>query len=592
MPYYSDDIIEEVRSKNDIVDVIGSYVKLEKKGSNYFGCCPFHAEKTPSFSVTPSKQMFYCFGCHKGGNVFTFLQEYENYSFGEALEALADRAGVNLPKQELTPEKKREADKRELLLAINKEAAKYFYTLLRSERGKRAYDYFKRRELSDETMQRFGLGYSDQYSDDLYKYLRKRGYDDMLLKESGLVVIDEVRGGHDKFWNRAMFPIMDVRGRVIAFGGRVMGDGNPKYLNSPETKIFNKRRNLFALYLAKNTKKNYMLLCEGYMDVISLHQAGFDNAVASLGTALTEEQAQLLSRYTKEIYLTYDSDGAGVDAAVRAIPMLNKVGIKTKIVNMQPMKDPDEFIKAYGAEEYEKRIRDAENSFLFLIRILSRQYDMSDPTDKSSFFHETAKRLAVSFEDTLERRIYARELAKNYDVSEDELMQMVNRLGESAGLMRENDRAKDGRNRPKKEDGMKKSQMLLLSWLAERHELYLSIKGKIGADDFTDPMCHRAAQMLFEQFESGNDIVPARIIDAFTDTEEQSQIAGIFNAAIHKVESKEDMEKAIKETIIRIKQNSIEQTSKNLSPSDIEGLMKMIEDKKALEHLEKMKIEI
>ena len=592
MPYYSDDIIEEVRSKNDIVDVIGSYVKLEKKGSNYFGCCPFHAEKTPSFSVTPSKQMFYCFGCHKGGNVFTFLQEYENYSFGEALEALADRAGVNLPKQELTPEKKREADKRELLLAINKEAAKYFYTLLRSERGKRAYDYFKRRELSDETMQRFGLGYSDQYSDDLYKYLRKRGYDDMLLKESGLVVIDEVRGGHDKFWNRAMFPIMDVRGRVIAFGGRVMGDGEPKYLNSPETKIFNKRRNLFALYLAKNTKKNYMLLCEGYMDVISLHQAGFDNAVASLGTALTEEQVQLLSRYTKEIYLTYDSDGAGVDAAIRAIPMLNKVGIKTKIVNMQPMKDPDEFIRAYGAEEYEKRIRDAENSFLFLIRILSRQYDMSDPTDKSSFFHETAKRLAVSFEDTLERRIYARELAKNYDVSEDELMQMVNRLGESAGLMRENDRAKDGRNRPKKEDGMKKSQMLLLSWLAERHELYLSIKGKIGADDFTDPMCHRAAQMLFEQFESGNDIVPARIIDAFTDTEEQSQIAGIFNAAIHKVESKEDMEKAIKETIIRIKQNSIEQTSKNLSPSDIEGLMKMIEDKKALEHLEKMKIEI
>lgn len=592
MPYYSDDIIEEVRSKNDIVDVIGSYVKLEKKGSNYFGCCPFHAEKTPSFSVTPSKQMFYCFGCHKGGNVFTFLQEYENYSFGEALEALADRAGVNLPKQELTPEKKREADKRELLLAINKEAAKYFYTLLRSERGKRAYDYFKRRELSDETMQRFGLGYSDQYSDDLYKYLRKRGYDDMLLKESGLVVIDEVRGGHDKFWNRAMFPIMDVRGRVIAFGGRVMGDGNPKYLNSPETKIFNKRRNLFALNFAKNTKKNYMLLCEGYMDVISLHQAGFDNAVASLGTALTEEQVQLLSRYTKEIYLTYDSDGAGVDAAIRAIPMLNKVGIKTKIVNMQPMKDPDEFIKAYGAEEYEKRIRDAENSFLFLIRILSRQYDMSDPTDKSSFFHETAKRLAVSFEDTLERRIYARELAKNYDVSEDELMQMVNRLGESAGLMRENDRAKDGRNRPKKEDGMKKSQMLLLSWLAERHELYLSIKGKIGADDFTDPMCHRAAQMLFEQFESGNDIVPARIIDAFTDTEEQSQIAGIFNAAIHKVESKEDMEKAIKETIIRIKQNSIEQTSKNLSPSDIEGLMKMIEDKKALEHLEKMKIEI
>ena len=373
MPYYSDDIIEEVRSRNDIVDVISQYVRLSKKGSTYFGLCPFHNEKTGSFSVSPNKQMYYCFGCGAGGNVFTFLMEYENFTFGEAMEALADRAGVELPKQEYTSAQRQEADKRARLLEINKEAAKYFYMLLRGERGVRALSYFRKRELSDETMQKFGLGYSDQYSDDLYRYLRKKGYEDDILKESGLVSIDERRGGYDKFWNRAMFPIMDVHNKVIGFGGRVMGDGEPKYLNSPETKIFDKSRNLYGLNFARSTKKPQLLLCEGYMDVIALHQAGFDNAVASLGTALTSGHANLLKRYTKNVYLTYDSDGAGVKAALRAIPILKEVGITTKVINMKPYKDPDEFIKALGAEEYQKRIDTAENSFMFEIRILEQQ---------------------------------------------------------------------------------------------------------------------------------------------------------------------------------------------------------------------------
>ena len=379
MPYYSDELIEEVRSRNDIVDVIGSYVRLKKKGSTYFGLCPFHNEKTGSFSVSPNKQMYYCFGCGAGGNVFTFLMQYENFTFGEAMQSLADRVGIELPQQEMTSAQRREADRRTRLLEINKEAAKYFYTLLRSPRGQKAYQYFKKRELSDETMQKFGLGYSDQYSDDLYRYLRKKGYDDDILKDSGLITIDEVRGGHDKFWNRAMFPIMDVHNRVIGFGGRVMGDGEPKYLNSPETRIFDKSRNLYGLNIARTTRKNQLLLCEGYMDVIALHQAGFDNAVASLGTALTSGHANLLKRYTKEVYLTYDSDGAGVKAALRAIPILKEVGIVTKVINMRPYKDPDEFIKALGAEEYQKRIDEAENSFLFEIRIMQENYDMNDP---------------------------------------------------------------------------------------------------------------------------------------------------------------------------------------------------------------------
>lgn len=339
MPYYSDELIEEVRSRNDIVDVIGGYVRLKKKGGTYFGLCPFHNEKTGSFSVSPNKQMYYCFGCGAGGNVFTFLMQYENFTFGEAMQSLADRVGIELPKQEMTSAQRREADRRTRLLEINKEAAKYFYMLLRSPRGQKAYQYFKKRELSDETMQKFGLGYSDQYSDDLYRYLRKKGYDDDILKDSGLITIDEVRGGHDKFWNRAMFPIMDVHNRVIGFGGRVMGDGEPKYLNSPETRIFDKSRNLYGLNIARTTRKNQLLLCEGYMDVIALHQAGFDNAVASLGTALTSGHANLLKRYTKEVYLTYDSDGAGVKAALRAIPILKEVGIVTKVINMRPYKD-------------------------------------------------------------------------------------------------------------------------------------------------------------------------------------------------------------------------------------------------------------
>ena len=336
MPYYSDELIEEVRSRNDIVDVIGGYVRLQKKGSTYFGLCPFHNEKTGSFSVSPNKQMYYCFGCGAGGNVFTFLMKYENYTFSEAMQTLADRAGVELPQQEMTEAQKREADKRTRLLEINKEAAKYFYSLLRNNRGTKALEYFRKRELSDETMQKFGLGYSDQYSDDLYRYLRSKGYDDNILKDSGLVTIDEARGGRDKFWNRAMFPIMDANNRVIGFGGRVMGDGEPKYLNSPETKIFDKSRNLYGLNIARHSRKDYLLLCEGYMDVISLHQAGFDNAVASLGTALTSGHANLLKRYTKEVFLTYDSDGAGVKAALRAIPILKEVGITTKIINMRP----------------------------------------------------------------------------------------------------------------------------------------------------------------------------------------------------------------------------------------------------------------
>lgn len=592
MAYYSDELIEEVRSRNDIVDVISGYVRLTKKGSTYFGLCPFHNEKTGSFSVSPNKQMYYCFGCGAGGNVFTFLMQYENFSFTEAMEALAERAGIELPKQEMSAQAKKEADKRQILLEINKAAGKYYYMLLRSEHGKQAYEYFKKRELSDATMQKFGLGYSDKYSDDLYRYLRKLGYDDAILKESGLVSIDEVRGGHDKFWNRAMFPIMDVHNKVIGFGGRVMGDGEPKYLNSPETKVFDKSRNLYALNFARQTKKPQMLLCEGYMDVIALHQAGFDNAVASLGTAFTSGHASLLKRYTKEVYLTFDSDGAGIKAALRAIPILKEVGLTAKVINMKPYKDPDEFIKALGAEEYQKRIDAAENSFMFEIRILEQKYDMKDPEGKTAFQTEVAKKL-LDFTTELERNNYMEAVADKYHMSFEALRNLVNQLGTQGGLVKERTPLKSGLNekKHKKEDGMKQSQKLLLTWLIEYDNLYDKIKDIITPEDFTEDIFRKVAELLYEQKKSGT-VNPAQIISLFAEEEEQREVAELFHARIHEVDSAAERDKALKETILRVKDNSISYRSAHLEPTDMQGLQQLVADKRTLQNMEKMHISI
>lgn len=580
-----------MRSRNDIVDVIGGYVHLQKKGSTYFGLCPFHNEKTPSFSVSPNKQMYYCFGCGAGGNVFTFLMQYENFTFGEAMKTLADRAGIALPEREMTDAQRREADKRTRLLEVNKEAAKYYYMLLRSPRGKRAHDYFTERGLSEQTMQKFGLGYSDQYSDDLYRYLRKKGYSDELLKESGLITIDEVRGGHDKFWNRAMFPIMDTRSRVIGFGGRVMGEGEPKYLNSPETMIFDKSRNLYGLHIARATRKPQLLLCEGYMDVIALHQAGFDNAVASLGTSLTTGHANLLKRYTKEVYLTYDSDGAGVKAALRAIPILKEVGITTKVINMCPYKDPDEFIKALGAEAYQERIDQAENSFLFEIRMLESKYDMKDPESKTSFFHEVAGRLGT-FSEELERNNYMEAVADRYRIGFDNLRKLVNQQAVQSGIVRPAPRKTGVNEKKKREDGMKISQKFLLTWLVEDPGMFTKIKGLVSPEDFTEELYRKAAEKVFSQYEKSGSVNPAQIISLFPEEEDQKEIAGIFSARIPEVESKADMEKVLKETIIRIKQNSIDKQTSNTNPADLAAMMKLIEAKRQLETLETLHISI
>lgn len=584
MPFYSDELIEEVRSGNDIVDVISGYVRLQKKGSSYFGLCPFHNEKTPSFSVTPSKQMYYCFGCGAGGNVFTFLMEYENFTFSEAMQELAGRAGITLPVVEVSSRMRQEADRKQQLLEVQKAAGTYYYMLLRSEHGKGALEYFRKRGLSDATMQKFGLGYSDKFSDDLYRYLRSKGYEDDLLRESGLVSYDERHGGHDKFWNRAMFPIMDVHNKIIGFGGRVMGDGEPKYLNSPETKIFDKSRNLYGLNFARSTRKPQLLLCEGYMDVIALHQAGFDNAVASLGTALTSGHASLLKRYTKEVYLTYDSDGAGVKAALRAIPILKEVGITAKVIDMRPYKDPDEFIKALGAEEYQKRIDQAENSFLYEIRMLEREYDMADPEGKTGFFNAVADRL-LQFEEELERNNYIEAVAQKYQTGYENLRKLVLRRAASGGLAKRPPLKSGVHESHRKEDGMKQSQKLLLTWLIEDTGLFDAIGQYIGPEDFTEEIYRKVAKTLFEQYHATETVNPAQIISMFENEEMQREVASLFNAHIKDLDTGPEKKKALEETILRIKQNSIRERSKNLASTDMAGLQKLVEEKRRLQKL-------
>ncbi len=587
--FYPEELVEEIRLKNDIVDVIGSYVKLQKKGGSHMGLCPFHNEKSPSFSVSASKQMYHCFGCGVGGNVFTFIMEYENYTFVEALKFLANRVGINLPEAEYSEEAKKQAGLKARLLEINKEAAKYFYYQLKSERGQAAYGYLKSRELSDETIKQFGLGYSNKTGDDLYQYLKHLGYEDGILRESGLISFDETRKVYDKFWNRVMFPIMDANNKVIGFGGRVMGDGMPKYLNSPETKLFDKSRNLYGLNFARISRKPNIIICEGYMDVIALHQAGFNNAVASLGTAFTGLQANLLKRYTSEVLLTYDSDEAGTKAALRAIPILKEAGLTAKVVDMKPYKDPDEFIKALGPDEFKKRLDTAGNAFLFEVDVMERDYDLNDPEQKTRFFNETARKMLV-FTEEIERNIYIEAVASKYRIGFDNLKKLVNRYGAQL-VIGQNEQPKErmadrGRQKNKPEDGIKQSQKILLTWLIEDTGIFEKIKGIISPGDFTEELYKQVAEILFQQYETEHAVTPAKIINHFESKEEQNEAASLFNMAMREEMSDLQRRKALEETVLRIKKNSLDmQSKKAIENNDIQALQIIIREQADLQKL-------
>ena len=588
--YYPEELIEEIRAKNDIVDVISGYVRIQKKGSNYFGLCPFHNEKSPSFSVSQSKQIFYCFGCGAGGNVITFLMEYENATFQEAVKILADRAGINLPEMEYNEEARQKESRRARLLEINKEAARYYYYMLRDSRGRTGYQYLSGRSLTDETMKKFGLGFADGSSSDLTAYLRARGYPDELLQESGLLAFDEKRGVHDKFWNRVMFPIQDGNHRVIGFGGRVMGDAKPKYLNSPETMIFDKSRNLYGLNFARTSRKGNIILCEGYMDVIAMHQAGFTQAVASLGTAFTTGQASLLRRYTEDVLLAYDSDGAGVNAAMRAIGILKESGLRGRVIDMKPYKDPDEFMKNLGAEAFEERISQAQNSFFFELSILERDYQMEDPESRTNFHREIAKKLC-GFEEEVERENYIEAVAQKYHIGFDNLRRLVSGYAARTGLVQPAVRPKSTvarKNTP--EENAKRSQRLLLTWITEEPALYPKIRPYIAAADFTEPLYKEVAERLFTDLEKGI-FQPAAIVSTFEDEQEQRAVAEIFNTQLQEITTPKEREKAFHDIIYAVKKNSFEYYSGRMG-SDMNALSQVIAGKKALEELSKTHISL
>ena len=596
--YYSEDIIEEVRSRNDIVDVIGGYVTLKRRGNSYMACCPFHHEKTPSFHVNRDKQMYHCFGCGVGGNVITFVMEYENFSFPEALKMLAERAGVNLPEQNYSKEQRQRENYKTVLKEMNRTAAIYFnYLLTATPAGAHALEYYHNRGFSDDTIQRFGLGYANIYENDLYQYLKKQGYTDAQMKDSGLVRIDERRGGQDMFWNRAMVPIMDINGKVVGFGGRVLGDGTPKYINTKETAVFDKSHTLFAMNIARRSKRRGIILCEGYMDVIAMHQAGFDNAAASLGTALTMGHATIVKRYTDEVYLAYDSDGAGRNATMKAIGIMREVGISTRVIDLKPYKDPDEFIHNLGKDAFEERIANATTGIVFEIDGIAKGYNLRDPEEKIRFTKDAAKRLSA-LDEPVVRQSYIDAVAEKYNIDAADLKSMVTKYG-TIGLQTGAQSDERGEVQPVSEvqmpemnrtaregasDRETQPQRLLLTWMVGQPELFRQLEGILSEDDFIDEDYHTVAKRLFDQYRQTGTVNPAAIVNLFEDIEKQRLVAKILQTELDVEITEEERERVINDLIRKVKMARIDYELANIAANP-EKLPEVIADKGRLTKL-------
>ena len=575
--YYSDDIIEEVRSRNDIVDVIGGYVSLKKQGNSYSACCPFHHEKTPSFHVSRDKQLYHCFGCGASGNVFTFIREYENLSFVEAMKLLADRSGMTLPEYELSPKQKEQENYRTELKELNRAAAAYFhYLLTKTEHGKKALDYLHNRGLNDDTITAFAMGYSDIYNDDLYKYLKNKGYTDRQMVDAGLVDIYEDRGANDKFWNRVMVPILDINGKVIAFGGRVLGDGKPKYVNTKETAVFDKSRNLFAMNIARRSKRRGIIICEGYMDVIAMHQAGFDNAVASLGTAFTIGQANIIKRYTDEVYLAYDSDGAGTNATMKAIGIMRSVGITTRVIDMKPYKDPDEFIKNMGREAYEERVLNASTGIMFEVACLADNYNLKDPEEKTRFTKDVAKRISA-IEEVVTRHSYIEAVAEQYRLDADGFKSMVTKYG-TLGIKETEVTNSTPKRTAQKQEDTNMPERLLLTWLVNDTGLFEVLSGIISEEDFVAEDYRTVADTLFSQYRETGQVKPAAIVDMFPDMDKQRLVASILQTELAFDMTLEEREKAVNDVVKRTKLAKIDYDM-SMCMNDMAKLQELIKTK-------------
>jgi len=559
---FPESFLTELAERNDIEDVVGSYVRLTKRsGSNLFGLCPFHSEKTPSFSVSPDKQIYHCFGCGKGGSVINFIMEIENLSFPDAVEFLARRAGMEVPDDKTDNTR----HKRERMLAINRDTARFFHEMLVSPQGKPAQDYIVRRKISPAMVKNFGLGFAPDTWDSLVKRLKSLGYSEIEMFDAGLVRKGQKGGVYDTFRNRLMFPVIDVRGNVIGFSGRILGDGEPKYMNSPETLVFNKSQNLFALNLAKKSKNGYIILAEGNVDVVALHQAGFDCAVASLGTSLTPEQARLISRYAKEVVIAYDSDGAGQKASQRAIGILEKLDLKVKVLRMDGAKDPDEFIKLKGPDAFKNLIEKSENHVEYRLQSLQSKYDISVDEQKVAFLKDAAAMIA-ELPSAVEREVYIMRVADKCSVSPAVLTDETERarkkrLG-SAKRQYEREVTRPTRSVQPQAKALRYENER--SAIAEEgviriayHEPQLFINPPILPEDFSSDVLGRFYNVLLQKARDHASISMAALADSFTN-EEISHLTMI----LQKPEVLANSTKALSdyiETIKSEKQNSLAQ---------------------------------
>lgn len=545
---YTDELIEEIRLNNDIVDVVSEYVKLDKKGKDYFGLCPFHKEKTPSFSVAPHKQIFYCFGCGKGGNVIQFVMNVENLDYVEAIKLLADRAKIQLPEDDGRKELEKSRLRQEIL-AINLEAAKYFYENLISANGEAARRYLASRGIKEQTIRKFGLGYSSAQWDGLYKHLSMKSFKDDLILTSGLALKGRKGGLYDRFRNRIMFPIFDIRGNVIAFGGRVTDSSLPKYMNSPETPVYSKGKSLYALNFAKNSGEKRLLVVEGYMDVISLHQNGIINTVASLGTALTESQGRLLKKYSEEIIISYDADTAGQAAALRGLDLLNDIGCNVRVLVVPQGKDPDEYIRNNGADGF-RRIMDSSLSLIeYKIKRLKEQIDISTTEGKIVFLNRIAAVLS-KVDNSMEREMYAKKLSKEYEISEESLLtEIYKKIKPRNGLKKKTEmvaaKVNESTSSGQDDSRLIHDERFILSLLCLDNGLFGIAAEHLKKMEFTGDCNKNIANTIFSRLREKKGICPAELMNII-DSDAVAEFSKIINEECHSEDNKKALLSKIK----------------------------------------------
>ena len=572
--------LTELAARNPIEEVVGQYVNLRRSGSNMFGLCPFHGEKTASFSVAPDKGIYYCFGCHKGGSVINFQMEIEGLSYPDAVRALAKRVGMEVPEDDQYQNRYRQQER---LWALSKEAARFFNNQLYSPAGSEGLAYAQKRGMPKSTLTKFGIGFAPNSWNSLCDAMLAKGYTEEELKESGLASVSNKNGRiYDRFRNRLMFPIIDIRGNVIGFGGRVMDNSTPKYLNSPETIIFNKRKNLFGLNLAKKSKLGYIILVEGYMDAVALHQYGFDCAVASLGTSLTEEHAVLLSRYTEQVMLIYDGDEAGQNATKRAIPMLEKAGLQVKVLQMRDAKDPDEFLKKFGADRFKILLEESSNRVEYQLKAIQRKYDLREDDQRVRFISEAAEYVSA-LNNAVQREIYGGRVAEAAGISADAMKIEVNkafkrRIAREKKKQERIDLSPATTHQPKdraiRYDNMRSAmaEETVLAMILRNPELADQCTGLSG-DMFSSALLGKAYNQLISNRQDGNEISIAALSD-FT-AEEISHIASIAQRSDGPVS-----EKALSDCIRTIREEH--QSSTAESDDDLRALQKQLSARKGL----------